>query len=125
MGSVFSPVKAIDGLYCEESLSRATKVESAVCVNGMIVIKIDAGRYWCSWKPVREGALVPGHWGSHMTNLMRGLQKLGMISKADVEAHLAYEKRATEQREIKSDREQLEYLAKKHGFKAPQIGSKS
>lgn len=111
-----SPVKEIDSLRMSVLKNRVRSCKSIIVSGGMTVVNLGDGKWWSSWLGWNNGAYLPGgHYHATQT-LLRCLEKLGVVSKAAVDKHLAICKSEYDRINKQHDIRTLHRLAKDLGF---------
>lgn len=91
MGTIISPVPAIDNIRWVRATSRAHKTEAVIVVPGpgkneLMIARLANGCFASSWD-LSKGAYLPGSW-PWTDGVIKALVKLGAITQADADAHL-------------------------------------
>ena len=115
MGIICSTVPEIDDLYFHElPSSRPLIINKAVRVGSTIILVGKNGKLYSN--TIGKFAYVPGKW-PWMTDTMKALVKLGVITKEQMKLHMDHCDRNEKARDITRAKRDLEYIAKKFGVK--------
>jgi hypothetical protein len=114
MGIIISSVPEIDSLNFEQMPSlRPVAIEKAVRCGRAYILKGKNGRLYSN--EIGNFAYAPGHW-PWQNDVMKGLVKLGAITKEQMEAHLLRCTKVAAITEKRRDLEELKRLEKKYGL---------
>ena len=119
-----SPVQAIADLSKSFSIGRSSrprKCEAIVAIDGVLVARLPRGRWWTNW-----GGRDPRKYLMPLTSLdlqvkaiLNALASLGVLSQADVDAHIAAAEDARQQICTGDELQEFGRLAKALGVKLP------
>jgi hypothetical protein len=114
MGTIISSVPEIDSLNFEQMpSSRPVAIEKAVRCGSAYILKGKNGRLYSN--VIGKFAYVPGRW-PWQNDVMKGLVKLGAITKEQMEAHLLRCSEVAGITEKRRDLQELKRLEKKYGL---------
>lgn len=114
MGTLISNQEAIQRIRFVNLSAAPRKADKVVMVEGIVLVKLDDGTFATN-RDLGDYAYVPGAW-PWLPPVMRALRKLGAISKADMDAHLALCAAKSADRDKAWDREQVLKIAKRRGL---------
>jgi hypothetical protein len=95
---------------------RPRKVISAVCVDGLVMVKFEDGTFYFSGGKPHEYYYNSRTW-AWTDKLLKALRVLKVITTKDIKEHMAQCKKNDMYAEMEVNRESLERLSKKCGFK--------
>jgi hypothetical protein len=113
MGIICSNVPEIDDLYFHElPSSRPLIIRKAVRVGRTIILVGKNGKLYSN--TMGKFAYVPGQW-PWMTDTMKSLLKLGVITKEQMDAHIDHCDRKEKAKQIKYAKKDIERIIKNFG----------
>lgn len=118
MAVACSIVKKIDQINFRQLDHSVRKAQKVVRVDRYTIILMEDGSVATS-PPLGNYAYARGRW-SWQPSVLRGLVRLGVLDKEDVEKHLADCDRVSEESDRRRARETVERIAKKYGAKVSQ-----
>jgi len=129
MGILVSPQDEIEQINLIDATATPRKVQSVVAVGNQIIIKVNERTV------IIANRANKGKWAYPPTvrsfgfgwipSALKGLQKLGIVSKAAVDAHIEYCQHRDREYSKKNDLDTLERLAKEYGKPVPKTLAKA
>ena len=91
----------IDNLPFHKPSSKVQKAEAVVAIDGVLVVRLADGRFITSARDAHKWAYPISADKVFREPIIRGLQKIGAITKAEADAHMAEHRKAKAARERK------------------------
>ena len=108
--------ESIDNLPFAKPSSNVQKATAVVMVDGVMVVKLANGRFITSARDVHKWAYPISGDYVFREPIIRGLQKIGAISKADADAHMEEHRRRRAERERRWNEEMFRKCAAELGI---------
>lgn len=89
----------IDNLPFEKPTGNVQKAEAVVVIDGVFVVRLANGRFMTSARDAHKWAYPISSDKAFRKPIIRGLQKIGFITKAEADEHMEEHKLAKERRD--------------------------
>jgi hypothetical protein len=119
MGSIMSPVEAVDQIHWTRATGRRLKARSIVIVpqqgqHDLMIAALEDGSFCCS-RDISKYAYMPGQW-PWMDGVIKGLVKLGAITQSAAATHMAACAEASRRSSNRHQAEMLERMSEETGL---------
>ena len=114
---LISHIKEIEQLRMTRVGGKPRRCVSAICLDGMVVIRLPGNKWWCSWTAFAGYAYLPGARKRRAATLLTCLVRLGLLKQKPMDEYLALSDKRTDAETRKYDLPYMKKLAKKYGYR--------